>query len=118
MPFTLNDPTQTSIEIHVGDIGTQVILTIYDQSESPVNLTGNTSLTMRFEKPDNTTFDRTASIYGLATGGKIVYTLIEGDIDISGTWKYQGIIEFPTGLWHTNKVEFTVYDNIDEPIIP
>ena len=115
MPFVLNDVTQTSPEIHVGDVGTNFIVTVYNQDSELVNLATATGLTIRFRKPSGDSFDKTAVLYTNGSDGKLVYTIEEDDIDMSGRWAYQAIVEFTAGTWHTNVTDFIVYANIIEP---
>lgn len=117
MPFTLNDPTQTSPEIHVGDIGTRFIVTVYNQNSQLTNLASATLMTIRFRNPAGVSMDKEASLYTNGSDGKLVYILEDGDIDIAGRWSYQAIIVFTVGTWHTNITEFIVYPNIAEPVI-
>jgi hypothetical protein len=115
MPFTLGDPTQTSPEIHVGDVGTRFIVTVYNQNSQLIDLGIATSLTIRFRNPSGVSSDKTAVLYTNGSDGKLMYELESGDIDISGKWSYQVIVSFAGGTWHTNITEFTVYPNIVEP---
>lgn len=115
MPFVLGDPTQTSPEIHVDDVGTQFICTIYNQDGSVQELDDATSLAINFYTPSRETKEREAVLYTDGMDGKIVYTLADGDIDESGLWSYQAVIEFMTGRWSTNIEKFTVYPNIPIP---
>jgi len=117
MPFILNDPIQTIPEIHVGDIGTNFIVTIYKEDSAIFNLSGATSLTIRFFSSARVSKDRVASLYTNGTDGKVVYSLADGDIDVSGGWTYQVIIEIAGNNWNTNIVPFTVYPNIPAPIL-
>jgi hypothetical protein len=118
MPFVLGDPTQSSPEIHVGDIGTQFITTVYNQNEVVQDLSGATTKTIRFYSPSNIAKDVSASLYTDGTDGKLVYTLASGDIDESGTWQFQAILIFAGGTWSTNIEKFIVYGNLPNPIIP
>lgn len=116
MPFTLNDVTQTSPEIHVGDVGTKFVVTIYDPNNNLINLASATSMTIRFQKPNGETEDKTAILFTNGIDGKMMYVLEDGDIDIAGAWQYQGIVGFLGGTWHTNIVPFRVYANIATPV--
>ena len=118
MTFLLGDPTQTETEIHVGDFGTQFIVTVYNQYEVIQNLSTATLLGINFLTPSRETKAKTASLYTDGTDGKIIYTLENGDMDEAGLWSYQAIVEFPAGSWSTNIVKFTVYPNIPEPVVP
>jgi hypothetical protein len=114
MPFVLNDPTQTSPEIHVGDVGTQFISTVYNQDSSVLDVSPATTITFRIESPSNVSLDVVGSLYTDGTDGKVLYT--NTDIfDESGTWFYQVILVFPSGTWSTNVVPFTVYSNLVAP---
>src|SRR5689334_2910778 len=113
MPFALNDPTQTSPEIHIEDVGTNFLVTIYDQNSQIVNLETATSFVIRFGKPDGSSFDKTAILYTDGLDGKVVYALESGDIDMSGRWSYQIIVSFEDTLFHTNVQDFVVYKNIE-----
>lgn len=115
MPYVLGDPTQTEPEIHVGDEGTQFISTVYNQDEEAFNLTTATLLKFRFESPSHVSIDKTASLYTSGLDGKMVYITEASLFSIAGGWRYQGIITFAGGTWHTNIIEFTVYPNIDAP---
>jgi hypothetical protein len=120
MPFVLNDPTQTSPEVHVADEGVQFIITVYDQDSEIVDLSSATSLLMNFKNPSKETFSETATLYTDGTDGKMTYTFLEGDIDEIGMWSYQGVVEFSDGLYHTNIEKFRVYPNIEipDPVVP
>ncbi len=118
MPFVLGDPTQTSPEIHVGDIGTQFITTVYNQDEVVQDLSLVNTITFRFYTPSRDTKDRVGALYTDGLDGKIVYTLEDGDMDEAGTWKFQNILEFAGGTWSTNVEDFTVYSNLPAPIVP
>jgi hypothetical protein len=118
MPFVLGDPTQSSPEIHVDDVSTQFITTVYNQDEAVQDLSLATAINFRFYTPSRETRDRTGALYTNGLDGKIVYTLIAGDIDEAGTWKFQCILGFSGGTWSTNIEEFTVYPNLPAPIVP
>lgn len=100
-------------EIHVGDIGTTFLITLTDDCTNAVDLTGWTTLSVYFEKPDKTSITRTASISGGdPTLGLIEYATILDDLDQAGTWKVQAYVVLPTGSWKSNIDKFKVYPNI------
>ena len=98
-------------EIHVGDIGTVFRITLTDCA-TPVDLTGNTDISIIFLKPDGTTAVKTATLFGPATDGVIQYTTILDDLDLAGTWKIQAEITLPTGKWRSDIEKFKVYANL------
>jgi len=111
MTLTIEN-TQVSPQIHVGDIGSQFLITIKDQNDVVVDISSATTKQIIFQSPSRTDKTRTASFYTNGSDGKIVYSLIDGDIDIEGVWKYQSKIVMPSGTWFTNIEEFRVYPNI------
>ena len=112
MTFILGD-LYNSPEVHVGDIGTRFVTTIYDQDSNIVPLQDAVSIKFRFYKPDRTSLDKTAGLETDGTDGKAYYVSETGLFDISGNWKYCVIVELVAGTWSSNWIEFTVY-----PIIP
>lgn len=117
MPFVLNDQTQTSPEIHVGDVGTQFISTIYNQDSSVLDISPATDITFRIESPTNVSLEFTGSLYTNGEDGKCLWTSTD-IFNESGIWKYQVILTFPSGTWSTNIVPFTVYGNLVDVVIP
>jgi len=113
MTFVLNDPCQESPEIHVGDIGTEFIITIFNQQSEIQNLSFDVvSLTINFKTPSREVKTKDAELYTDGTDGRIMYVLEDGDMDEAGLWSYQCVIEFVSGIWYTNVEKFTVYPNI------
>jgi len=111
MTLTLEN-TQVSPQIHVGDIGSQFLITILDQSGEIVDISTATQKEVIFLSSSRVEKVKTASFYTNGTDGKIVYTLQSGDIDVDGLWKYQAKIIMPSGTWFTNIEDFRVYPNI------
>lgn len=101
-------------DMHVGDYGTIVELTIlHRHTKRPLDLGGITVMDFLFEAPSGTTFSRTAVIANPpGTDGTIQYTIADGDIEEEGRWKIQGRVQDLEGLWHTDVLEFFVGDNI------
>ena len=114
MPFFLNDPTQTSPEIHIGDIGSQFISTIYNQDSSILNVSSVVTITFRIKSPSNVSLDVSGSLYTDGTDGKVLYTATD-IFDEAGIWNYQVILTFASGTWSTNIIPFTVYSNLVAP---
>jgi len=100
------------VEIHKGDIGTKLILTILDDGEA-VDISACTSKEIMFEKADKTIMTKTASFRTDGTDGKIFWmTTLVTDLDLPGQWKIQGKISIGGGTWRTQVGVFRVYDNI------
>jgi len=116
MPYI--DGNYLNPEIHVGDYGTNFIVTIYDQDGVVFNVSSATSLAIRFLSPSGISTDKTATPLTDGIDGKIIYAVEDGLFDEAGEWKYQAKIVFAGGNWTTNRIKFSVYGNISAPVVP
>jgi len=98
-------------EVHQNDIGTQILVSVYDDT-SPVDLSGASTIEMIFKKPDGNVLTKTAVLYGDGTDGVIVYTTVEGDLNVAGKWAIQVYVVIGSSSWKTNIAMFRVYENI------
>lgn len=101
-------------EIYVGDIGTQFRFTIKEESVA-VDLQdlSPTTKTLKFKKPDGTTVEKTASFYTDGSDGIITYTSESGFLDIAGTWRVQGFLDFGATEFNTDIQKFKVHRNLE-----
>lgn len=100
-------------EIHVGDIGTAFIGTVKDAGGNIIDLSGASTLTITFEKPDASTTAKTGSLVTDGTDGKMQYaTAAASDLDQSGQWRWQGRVVLAGGTWHTDIHVFEVHANL------
>jgi len=99
-------------KLQVGDVGTAFRIRILDD-DVVVNLSTCTEKQIIFKKPDDTIVEEDAVFYTDGSDGYIQYVSVEGDIDQTGKWKYQGYVEFGATSWHTNYVSFLVKDNLE-----
>lgn len=102
-------------KIHVGDIGTRFEITITNFGLA-YDISAATAMSIRFEKPDGKSVDKTAGFESDGVNGVVLYTLEEGVIDADGEWKYQVSLTFPTGTWWSEKGTFEVYPVITAPV--
>lgn len=101
-----------SSQIHVGDVGTQLIVTVYDDGEI-VDISGASSLVIIFKKPDGTVDTKFASLYTDGLDGKMVYTVINEDFfDAPGNYKIQGKVIIAGGTYYTSTGTFKVHCNL------
>ena len=98
-------------DIHVGDIGTIIDVTIKEAGVAAV-ISSATVREFRFQKKDKTTFDKTVAFKTDGTDGILTYTTVVGDIDLAGRWYVQAYLEMPSWEGFTAKVTFQV----DEPL--
>lgn len=101
-----------SNEVHVGDIGTIIRVTIKDENCDPQDISSASSKELIFKKPNCTIVTKTATFYTDGTDGIIQYTSESGFFDVSGIWQIQGVVSFGSGTWSTDIIEFRVNKNI------
>lgn len=100
-----------SDQIHVGDIGTQLIVTVYDDGEI-VDISSATTLTIFIKKPDGSSISKVGLLYTDGTDGKMYCISIANDFDMSGNYKIQGKVTLGGGTYYTSVGSFKVYCNI------
>lgn len=101
----------TSTDMHVGDIGTVIEVTLYDGG-SVVDISSATVKQFMLEKPDGTTVTKSASFTTDGTDGKLRYTTIANDLDTAGDWQLQVYVEMTAGKWNSDVGAFTVLPNL------
>lgn len=99
-------------EIHVGDIGTQFIVTIQDYNGTAEDISAATTKQIILKAPDGTRLAKNAGFVTDGSDGQIVYTTVSGDMSTNGTWKIQGYVITPSGQWHTEFESFRVVRNL------
>lgn len=97
--------------LQVNDEGTIIRTVLRNQDDDPMDLTGASTLTFRFKKPDDTVVEKTATVSGSATDGTLVYLTEAGFLDQAGTWEFQVYIELASGSWHSDVSQFQVKEN-------
>jgi hypothetical protein len=98
-------------EIHVGDIGTVLRVTVKDGT-AVVNISSATSKIIILEDPDGNNSEKVASFTTDGTDGKIQCTTITGDLDQRGNWSIQAKVVMPSGTWYSDVSVFQVYENL------
>lgn len=100
-----------SSEIHADDIGTQLVVTVYDDGQI-VDISGASLLNIILRKPDGTVEIKIADLYTDGLDGKMVYTAEAGDFNMSGNYKIQGKVEIFGGVYYTSVGSFKVHCNL------
>lgn len=100
-----------SSEIHVGDIGTQLILTIKDDG-AVVDIGDATTLQVIIKKPDGIAYPKAGTLLTDGSDGKIQYISLDGDFNAAGNYKIQGKVIMPSGTYYTSISDFKVYCNL------
>jgi hypothetical protein len=100
-----------SSQIHVGDIGTQLIVAVFDDNEI-VDISEALSLNIILQKPDGEKNTKSATLYTDGTDGKMVYISTLGDFDEAGNFKIQGKVTLTGGVYYTSVGTFKVHCNL------
>jgi len=102
-------------ELHVGDIGTKLVITVLDDGV-PVNVStasGFDTWTFIFCKPDFTTATGVGSLHTDGSDGKVSYIIPSGLLDVEGDWKYQVKVETTgTHEWYSDTGTLPVHCNL------
>jgi hypothetical protein len=98
-------------QIHVGDIGTTLIVTILEDG-SVVDISSASSLQIIIKKPDATTLTKTGVFTTDGTDGKMQYVSIAGDFDQSGNYRIQGKVNLSSGNYSSSVGAFKVHCNL------
>ena len=102
-------------EIHVGDVGTIIRVTVQDIDGSGVSsaldVSGDT-VKIILGKPDGSSLERAASFVTDGTDGLVQYVTQAGEIDMQGTWSLQVQVSNLAGSWKSSVGNFKVYSNI------
>lgn len=99
-------------DIHLNDIGTIFRVSVVDESDASIDVSGALTKSIVFRKPDGTTVTQTADFYIDGTDGIIQYTSIADDLDQTGTWQLQAFVELPGGAWSSEVQAFKVRGNL------
>lgn len=98
-------------EIHVGDVGTELICTIKD-GDSAVDISAGSAV-IRLRKPQTgTVVQKTAVFVSDGTDGQIKYVTVSGDLDEAGTWQIQAQVTISTNTWNSDVQNFEVHPNL------
>jgi len=98
-------------EIHVGDIGTQLIMTVKDDGVV-VDISLASSLNVIIKKPSGQSYTKTGTLLNDGTDGKMYYTSINGDFDAAGLYKIQGKVTINNAIYYTSISSFRVSCNL------
>lgn len=98
-------------EIHVGDIGTELIITVKDDGVV-VDISAATLLQIIIKKPNGISYTKTGTLYTDGTDGKMKYVSVDGDFSAPGNYKIQGKVTLTGGTYYSSISDFQVYCNL------
>ena len=91
------------IELHVGDVGTEIVLDCW------TNVSNSTLCEIIAKKPDESRVHWTASV---ADETSIKYVVQAGDLNVAGNWRLQTYVEFQNGKWRGTPTKMKVRNKI------
>jgi hypothetical protein len=99
--------------VHLGDVGTALVVYVVDERNLPVNLNLASSITVLLMPPaqpgkPQTILTRTGTMDGSGLDGAIRYVTAAGDISVTGTWSIRGQATVGSQTWSTRLSRFTV----------
>ena len=100
-----------SDEIHVGDIGTRIELTVL-KDNLPLNLSTATDIDLVIGRPTAAKLTVTPTFVTDGTDGKVYYLTVINDLSEAGIYQLQIIATFSGGKWHSEIVKMRVYANV------
>lgn len=99
--------------IYVGDVGTVFKVRVVDCSDnSAIDISASTLRQIIFKKPTGAIVTQTAVLSSGGVDGYMQYTVITGDLDMSGEWEIQGYVEGSGFNNSTTVGTFTVTDKL------
>lgn len=97
---------------HIGDtIGFQY--QAVDQSGNVIDVSTSTSMTLKFTRPDKSTFIVSLSFLTNGKDGWMQYNSTNTDLNVAGLWEDQVTVNFPNNQgWHSDTFSFRVFPNL------
>lgn len=97
--------------IHENDIGTKLLIKVVDDGQV-VDLSVATTLVIFIRKPNGTVLTLPAELETDGEDGLMYYITVAGDIDEAGSYKIQGRVTLPNGIFYTTVDTFMVHCNL------
>lgn len=101
-----------SAEIHVGDIGIVLKVTIKDEADAAVDVSAATKKDITFFRPGDDDLVKPTVFMTDGTDGKVKYTFASGDLSKPGNWKFQIELNIGSNVWHSSFGIFDVKANL------
>jgi hypothetical protein len=98
-------------QIHVGDTGTQLIVTVYDDGVI-VDISTASTIQILLKNPSGVTSTHNASLFTDGEDGVMYYASAPGDFSEPGVYKIQGKVVLSGGTYFTSISNFRVHCNL------
>lgn len=100
-------------DIHVGDVGTSLVVAVVDEAGDPVDVSAATERTIYLTRPDGTILTRTAvndttGVDGLIRYDTVANATLPVDFSQSGNWTIEGFVDLGAAEWSTAATTFVV----------
>lgn len=100
-------------EIHVGDVGTNLVIAVVDEDGAIVDVSAATVRTIYLIAPNGVISAHTAVNDTTGTDGLIRYntaanTTVPTDFNMSGNWEIEGYVTVGADTWSTESTVFYV----------
>lgn len=99
-------------DLHVGDVGTELIMALVDADGGPVDLTDYQSLALIIERPDGTKLEKIAAPHGDPTAGLVAAYSSAGDLNQAGHYRMQAAAALPAWTGKSQIKTFRVVANL------
>jgi len=96
--------------IHSGSVGTRHQIALVENG-APLPLGGKT-MTVYFQKPDESKFNRAGVAYGDPADGIVEYVSVALEFDMVGSWKKQAKVVDGSSQWFSDWIDFEVLPNL------
>lgn len=98
---------EISSDLHVGDIGAIIEMTV-TESGVAVDISSGTTLELKFLSPSGTQSTKTATLSTDGSDGKMRYVTESAFLDAAGLWETMGYLVLASWTGHTSKSQFYV----------
>ena len=96
---------------HVGDVGFRFYVTVVENG-LPFDLSGATSVSLKFQRTDLTAFTVTPTLVGGGTGGQCYYATVAGNLNQAGQYKVQPVVVIGASTYYCETLTFAVLPSL------
>lgn len=102
-------------KIHVGDVGTELVVEFKDEAGGIVDISGCTELLIYLTDPSGTIVELTGEFDDDGTDGLAKYVTEAGDLTTDGGWSIEGWVDLGTEEFSTLISDFEVFPSKKYP---
>ena len=99
--------------IQANAVGMVITLTVKDESQAVVDLTGATTTQIVLKPPQGFAITKTATVVSPSTSGQVRYVTEAGVLGVPGKWKAQAFVVLAGGNeYYSTTIDFVVGANL------